>query len=121
LANNSEEKPYHEIPASKYVWMPGDVAVHKSFFLFWSAFMFIGTCILWYTTLYTLMWQTLSMSLYQTFILKYWYITGTATLCIIGSAYFWNKARVAKKQRQHAEAERARQMHLYLKGGDKKK
>jgi len=105
MANNPDGKyeTYHEVPGSKYFFIsgPSGVAVHKSFFKYWSLFLVFSTLASTLIAVYTNWWQTLIIMMLTFFYVQYWYIGWPATAITLGIGYFWytrRQKRIAKER-----------------------
>lgn len=95
--NNSE----HMIPASKYIWIEPDIAIHKTFTLYYTLTVFAFTCILWAIGLYTEWYQTAGAKLHSFFIIQYPLLTvGFASMCTLTVYILIRSYKKQKNQRK---------------------
>jgi hypothetical protein len=113
MADNKGDGSYHEVPSYEYIFISG-VAIHKRFFLAWTLISFVGTLVLVYTALYTMMWQNLGAASVKFFLIDNWAITGIASLLGLTTFYFYNKNRISNKKKQRSQEERNKKLNAYL-------
>jgi len=107
MANNKDKiESFHEIPSSKYWWLPGDVAVPKDLFKVWTPICFFAGVTLTLLTEHTLFWQYLGNGLYNVLLVRGWFITVPVSIGATVALYFWHQKR--KKKRLQEANERAR-------------
>jgi hypothetical protein len=104
MANNpTHTESFHEIPASKYWWLPGDIAVPKDLFKFWSLLSFgLGSSVT-AVALLTNWWQLLFRSM---FLGQLWTVGWIVLPLCISITYFWLKKQSAQRKADLIEANR---------------
>jgi hypothetical protein len=109
MANNNERlESFHEIPSSKYWWLPGDIAVPKEFFKIWTLTLLLFTSTATAIACLTTWWQTIIATVATALYLKNWYIGWPLTIGSIIIFYVWYTRRQKRLQRERAERLRMR-------------
>jgi uncharacterized BrkB/YihY/UPF0761 family membrane protein len=102
------------------MWMPGEIAVHKSFFMYWTFFVFVSTIVGTIIAVYTNWWQLLILAIGTSLFLQYWYIGWPAlTITALGFYVWYHRRQVRIKRERSAAVERQRIQRL-ISGGDTK-
>lgn len=120
MANNPEDgskyESYHEVPASKYLFLKS-TAIHKRLFLYWTLFIWVA---IWVSTRII----NVDLLLLQFHLVNWWLFIPEAVI-VLGYVYLWKWNR--KCERKELEAKRQKrareQLQVLIKeaGGETKK